>query len=143
MAAKAVKAVTNSPSIGGAITSSYRSKSSGALHSERSRPVGRHRHGRQKGDPCALHLGHCPAAYFHALRSGGSCPRHLLLLHSVGRPQVCGHGLQVRLQRSHEGSILATYTGIRPDSVCGCFLIRSLYVFQLDPQPAETTDMYE
>ena len=25
-----------------------------------------------------------------------------------------------------------TYTGIRPDSVCGCFLIRSLYVFQLE-----------
>jgi hypothetical protein len=42
-------------------------ESSGARHSERSRPR-RHRHGRQEGDPCALHLGRGPAAYFHASR---------------------------------------------------------------------------
>lgn len=30
-----------------------------------------HRHGRQEHDPCTLHLGHDPAAYFH------DCPRYV------------------------------------------------------------------
>ena len=46
---------------------SYRSKAQAhAIPSGRDHV--RHRHGRQKGDPCALRLGHGPAAYFHASR---------------------------------------------------------------------------